>query len=351
MAENHATLKPLSRPAALMSAIRNRDIDHFPQIKGKDGTPTLLATPDMMMRFGVSTKDWSLTDEEDVEKAIDFARQSLDEVKEQTEYQDQKATRLLTVTTFLSAFAGAVFLRFSEAYPLSTLFESSVVTGILALFSYALFGLFVLFAVCGALITFHATRTRFKYTDSELVAKDKSPKSRLFFRGITGVTPEAWGKAYVASTTKTATGSAAAMTVWSVNPGLAQDYLRDLVAETYLVACKTADKLRILDPAQRFLASSLRFLLGWLISLALLLAIPPFLPKAEAKTQVDVEQTGSAESDQGPGSEQEADSVRAAGPDSANAAAEDEGSSAPADGQQTEHDAGEGAGEENAGGC
>ena len=136
-----------------------------------------------------------------------------------------------------------------------------------------------------------------------------------------------------------------------MNPGLAEDYLRDLFAETYLVACKTADKLRILDPAQRFLASSLRFLLGWLISLALLLAIPPFLPKAEAKTQVDVEQTGPAESDQGPGSEQEADSVRAAGPDSANVAAEGEGRSKPADGQQTEHEAREGAGEENAGGC
>jgi hypothetical protein len=350
MAENHATQKPLSRPAALISAIRNLDIDHFPQVKGKDGTPVLLGTPEMMTRFGESTKDWGLTEEKDVEKAIDFARQSLDEVKEQTEYQDQKATRLLTVTTFLSAFAGAVFLRFSEAYPLSALFESSVITGILALISYALFGLFVLFAVCGALITFHATRTRFKYTDSELVAKDKSPKSRLFFRGITGVTPEAWGKAYVGSTT-TPAGGAAATTAWSVNPGLAEDYLRDLVAETYLVACKTADKLRILDPAQRFLASSLRFLLGWLISLALLMAIPPFLPNAEAKTQDDAEQTGSIEIDQGPGSEQEAGSVGAAGPDSANAAAEGEGRSAPADGQQTGHDAGEGAGEENAGGC
>jgi hypothetical protein len=348
MAENHATQKPLSRSAALISAIRNLDIDHFPQVNGKDGTPVLLGTPEMMLRFGVSTKDWSLTDEKHVEKAIDFARQSLDEVKEQTEYQDQKATRLLTVTTFLSAFAGAVFLRFSEAYPLSTLFESSVITGILAFFSYALFGLFVLFAVCGALIAFHATRTRFKYTDSELVAKDKSPKSRLFFRGIAGVTPEAWGKAYVGSKIDEAKGDAA---VWSVNSSLAQDYLRDLVGETYLVACKTADKLRILDPAQRFLASSLRFLLGWLISLALLLAIPPFFPRAEANAQVYVEQTGPAESDQGPGSEQEAGSVGAAGPDSANAAAENEGSSALADGQQTEHDAGEGAGEENAGGC
>ena len=71
MAENHATQKPLSRPAALISAIRNLDIDHFPQVKGKDGTPVLLGTPEMMTRFGESTKDWGLTEEKDVEKAID----------------------------------------------------------------------------------------------------------------------------------------------------------------------------------------------------------------------------------------------------------------------------------------
>ena len=53
-----------------------------------------------------------------LDDAIELAKASLDEVKAQTEYQDQKAMRLLTVTTFLSALSGALFVNFSANYPL-----------------------------------------------------------------------------------------------------------------------------------------------------------------------------------------------------------------------------------------
>jgi hypothetical protein len=54
----------------------------------------------------------------------------------------------------------------------------------------------------------------------------------------------------------------------AVNPQLPQLYFRDLVGETYLVAAKTADKIRYLEEAQSLFAWSLRCLLIWLVMLA-----------------------------------------------------------------------------------
>jgi hypothetical protein len=52
-----------------------------------------------------------------LDSALDRARETLDEVKELTDYQDSKATRLLTIVTFLSALAGVLFARLVESYP------------------------------------------------------------------------------------------------------------------------------------------------------------------------------------------------------------------------------------------
>src|SRR5690606_29402250 len=98
-----------------------------------------------------------------LDKAIELARASLNEAKQQTEYQDQKATRLLTVTTFLTALAGAFFATFSGDYPLHTLGSVSGQPFYLLLATYLAFVMFVVSALAGALVTFHATRTRFKY--------------------------------------------------------------------------------------------------------------------------------------------------------------------------------------------
>ncbi|RWK56805.1 hypothetical protein [Mesorhizobium sp.] len=49
---------------------------------------------------------------------MDLARESLDEVKALTDYRDGKATRLLTIITFLSALAGVLFGKLADLYPL-----------------------------------------------------------------------------------------------------------------------------------------------------------------------------------------------------------------------------------------
>ena len=59
--------------------------------------------------------------------------------------------------------------------------------------------------------------------------------------------------------------------------------------ETYLIAAKTADKLRYLGPAQSLLALSLRLLVAWLILMTLVgLAISPTRPSEQP--QVSLEQ-------------------------------------------------------------
>ena len=54
----------------------------------------------------------------------------------------------------------------------------------------------------------------------------------------------------------------------TLRPDLKIEYLKNYVAEAYLIAAKTADKLRYLQPAQSLLAWSLRCLLIYIVLLA-----------------------------------------------------------------------------------
>ncbi|MDA9398572.1 hypothetical protein XH79_07090 [Bradyrhizobium sp. CCBAU 45389] len=54
---------------------------------------------------------------EAIDTTQDSAKASLAEVKALTEYEDGKASRLLTIIAFLSAVVGAVFTRFVTDYP------------------------------------------------------------------------------------------------------------------------------------------------------------------------------------------------------------------------------------------
>lgn len=233
------------------------------------GEPSKSVTPEQIVAQLVgpdgAMEHWGTLDPTDdaLDDAIGLAKASLEEAKAQTEYQDGKATRLLTVTTFLTALAGAFFASFATEYPLRTLADQSGGTYWLLLFTYLAFLAFVLFALGGALVTFHATRTRFKYPATATVAKQAGPtKSFLFFREIIGVTPAGWAKSFV--TVADAGGKPAA----TLRPDLKIEYLKNYVAEAYLVAAKAADKLRYLQPAQSLLAWALRCLLIYIVLLA-----------------------------------------------------------------------------------
>jgi hypothetical protein len=226
---------------------------------------------------------WPLIEDADsLDVALALARESLDEVKGQTEYQDQKATRLLTITTFLSALSGALFVRFNDSYPLSSIFLLSLWSEILITVGYILFGLFIISALSGALVTFHATRTRFKYPEEESTAsQEKDPRSHLFFSVLLRVRPRTWVRSFVKDAIESHEGGKA-----TIRCDLRQRYLQNLVTETYLVAAKTADKLRYLQPAQSLLATSLRCLFAWLIVLGVIGASVSSIKPAIAPVEV-----------------------------------------------------------------
>ena len=181
---------------AMFHPFKSGEIDFYPRL----GNPSAsIKTSSMIAEMMRVTEQWSgVGDSDDLDDALDLAKASLSEAKAQTEYQDQKATRLLTVTTFLTALAGAFFGSFSAEYPLRTLRFDGPGTSWLIIATYVFFLLFLISAILGALISFHATRTRFKYPPEATVASQDGPtRSFLFFREMIGVTPAGWANSFV----------------------------------------------------------------------------------------------------------------------------------------------------------
>lgn len=259
-----ATGASLRLVAAIWNALWWRDADFYPRV-AEGGVVSTLGTSPMLKEMEKASERWSkLENNDSLKDAIALAKQSLAEVKAQTEYQDQKATRLLTVTTFLSALSGALFSRFEDAYPVSTVLSQPNWITLLLISCYVIFSAFVILSLSGALVTFHAIRTRFKYPPTQNTEdQEKDPRSLLFYAPLIRSRPRAWINGWV---TAGADGDFGERPM--LRDDLQQRYFRDLVSETYLVAAKTADKVRYLQPAQSLLAASLRCLFFWLLFLA-----------------------------------------------------------------------------------
>src|SRR5271165_4186476 len=141
-----ATDARLGIVAAIWNALRWRDIDFYPLV-AEGGTVSTLGTSPMLQEMETASARWSkLENNEALKTAIDLAKQSLAEVKAQTEYQDQKATRLLTITTFLSALSGVLFSRFMDTYPVGTVLSQSNLGVLLIVTAYMAFVAFVTFS-------------------------------------------------------------------------------------------------------------------------------------------------------------------------------------------------------------
>lgn len=261
--------KGLGALGALVSSIFGRRIDYFPR---SDGDASASRADTFMPEIGAALAKWTdvhATTSCSIDDALDLAKASLAEVKAQTEYQDNKAARLLTVTSFVSALAGFLFTVFNANYPMDSLHPWQDDWHLLPIAAYLVFLLFVLSALSGAVVTFHATRTRFKYPSSPKPGQDGRPLSHLFHSGIIGVSPVAWTDSFVEER-----GGRLEFR------DLKATYLRNYVSETYLVAAKTADKLRYLQPAQGLLSLALRFLLGFVLLFAVVaFAVAPTKPQ------------------------------------------------------------------------
>lgn len=109
-------------------------------------------------------------------------------------------------------------------------------------------------------------------------------RSFLFFREMIGVTPASWANSFVEGQGKDA----------KIKSDLKLAYLKNYVCEAYLVAAKTADKLRYLEPAQVFLGWALRFLLIYVLLLAVVSTVLPYTKRAAAPMKVELVQPSPA---------------------------------------------------------
>lgn len=260
---------------ALWRSAFDRKLDFFPKLEGAAADAASAET--IMPDLSKAMAGWDgLKDAPDcsIDDAFVLAKASLAEVKAQTEYQDGKASRLLTVTSFVSALAGFLFTAFSTGFPVDSLHPCTDLLHLLPAAAYLAFLFFVLSALGGALTTFHATRTRFKYPISPKANEEGTALSFLFHGGIVGVSPTAWAESFVKDR-----GGAVAFR------HLKLEYLRNYVGEAYLVAAKTADKLRFLQPAQSMLSWALRFLVLFaVLYAATILAVSPTKPSPKPTT-------------------------------------------------------------------
>jgi hypothetical protein len=259
---------------AIRDALLSRTASYFPRFKDASGAARRIAEPQIVTEIVQALEDLRLPAGFELDPYLTRGRETLDEVKGLTEYQDQKATRLLTIVTFLSALSGAFFSRFADAYPLYRLLEISpfCASSVLVLLTYLGFIIFALSAACGALVVFHATRTRFKYPSLEIDdagTRESHPGSYLFFSDIIELRPARWAQAFTVPDVTAPSGR-------TLDPELALRYLKNYIVESYLVAAKVADKLRYLQPAQDILAFAVRMLVIWIVLFALTTAtVPP----------------------------------------------------------------------------
>ena len=248
---------------AICHALTNRPIAYFPQIPGVSGIGVKIDDGELIRKIAAVLKELSPSHDE-LDDVLGHARETLDEVKALTDYQDGKATRLLTIIAFLSALAGVLFGKLADLYPLHVWVARAEVTWwhlALICVAYIGFAIFALLAVCGAMVTFHALRARFRYPKT---SRDGRANSFLFFREILGVPPGDWARSYVAPDDRT-----------KLAGDIKLRYFHNYVTESYLIAAKVADKVRYLVPAQSLLASATRTLVLWLLVSGFVFALVP----------------------------------------------------------------------------
>jgi hypothetical protein len=265
--------KNLGRLSAIWHAFRDRDVSHYPRFVDDAGREQQITDEDVIRRIVSRLSRLKDYQADEIEFYLKRGRESLNEVKGLTEYEDQKATRNLTIITFLSALAGVLFSRFADSYPLRSVIDDvgvASIDGLLIAANYLLFFVFAVCAVSGALIVFHATRIRFKYpklTTLTLHENKEQAKSYLFYSPIIQILPERWAESFLDDIGADAESK--------LHQGLGTSYLKNYIVESYLVATKVADKLRYLMPAQDILSWSIRALLVWLFAYGLATALVP----------------------------------------------------------------------------
>lgn len=154
------------------------------------------ASDDDFRQLVARLEAWSIPPDA-VDRVHDAARASLSEVKALTEYQDGKASRLLTVVAFLSALVAAVFTRFAGdfGWPVGPVRASAEY--LLPAATYAAFLAYVMIVTIAVLIVIHAIRPTLNVPETwKGAGRPGRPRSMLFFGKILDVKAPTWGQAF-----------------------------------------------------------------------------------------------------------------------------------------------------------
>jgi|GEM_PF-4777860 len=192
-----------------------------------------------------------------VEEVYETSRVSLNEVKALTEYEDGKATRLLTVAAFMSAAVGAIYARFGAVYPWPQLGDFSwSLMWVLPTITYGAFIIYVLTVIWSSFLVFNAIKPTFKIPKTWIKGSKGAdrPTSMIFYKGILDTTGVNWGNQFK----ELARDSLA----------LKSEYAKCNIAEAYLVAGKVADKYKKLVTGLIWLRVSMLLILLFVILLA-----------------------------------------------------------------------------------
>jgi len=194
--------------------------------------------------------EWTIGDDA-IDSVHDGARASFAEVKSLTEYEDGKASRLLTIVAFLSAVVAAVFTRFASEYAWPGFANFTLtIDWLFPAATYLAFLLYITLVTLSVLLILEAIRPRFNrpssWTNGDI---SKLPKSMLFYELIHSATPEQWGQAF-----KTLTAD-------QTPKRLKEYYAKCYIYESHLIAGKVADKLRLIAPGVKCLRLAMWVLL------------------------------------------------------------------------------------------
>ena len=236
--------------------------------------PKKKAPLDTAAQIALKLKDWSIPAEH-LSEMFEITERSLETVTHLTEYEDDKANRILTAMAFLSAFAAVIFAIVPSRYPLS--FPVILTRSGFRKDAYLLFGTyggFVLYAITlilGVAFTLHGMRPRFNIPKGWKPDGSK-PGSYLFFAKIVEVSPADWANSFLNAS----------------KDELLTAYVKNSVLETYLVAEKIVPKIKSLKRGVKLFQFSTIILAMLLPLVVATLALVPEPP--EHRQQADQEQ-------------------------------------------------------------
>ena len=193
-------------------------------------SPKKEAPSDAAAQIALKLKNWSIPPEH-LSEMFEATQRSLETVTHLTEYEDDKANRILTTMAFLSAFAAVIFAIVPSRYPLS--FPVMLMRTGFRRDAYLLFGTyggFVVYAmtlILGVVFILHGMRPRFNVPKGWKPDGSK-PGSYLFFAKIVEVSPTDWANSFLNAD----------------KDELLSGYVKNSVLETYLIAQKIVPKIK-----------------------------------------------------------------------------------------------------------